>query len=102
MAAVVKFTNFIKGGHHFLTHRKFVSFFEEIDTAYGDLLLHQMFKVDNSYHFCCKQLYEEEKVSFKKYVQFVEDLILEFVGRFQVRTNWVSGIRPKFTIRSYT
>ena len=44
-------------------------------------LFQQMLKADNLCNFsCCKQLYEEEKVSFKKYV---EDLILEFDSRFQ-------------------
>ena len=32
---------------------------------------------------CCKHLYESEKVSFEKYVEFIEDLILEFDSRFQ-------------------
>lgn len=40
MATVTKITNIIRGGNKSLTHRKFISFLEELDTAYGDLLLH--------------------------------------------------------------
>lgn len=40
MATVTKITNIIRGGNKVLTHRKFISFLEELNTAYGDLLLH--------------------------------------------------------------
>ncbi|PSN35944.1 hypothetical protein C0J52_24929 [Blattella germanica] len=89
----VKITNLIKGGHHSLTHRKF------IESTYGDLLC--MPKLDGSVEgnacydgfkkklnlfqkmSCCKQLYEEETNGFKKYIQFIEDIILEFDDRFK-------------------
>lgn len=40
MATVVKITNLIRGGHRSLNHRKFLSFLEEVDSSYGDLLLY--------------------------------------------------------------
>lgn len=40
MKVVVKVTNLIRGGNMSLSHRKFRAFLEEIDAAYGDLLLH--------------------------------------------------------------
>ena len=40
MATVTKITNLIRGGNRSLTHRKFLTLLEEMDSAYGDLLLH--------------------------------------------------------------
>lgn len=40
MDLVTKVTNLIRGGNRSLNHRKFISFLEEMDAAYGDLLLH--------------------------------------------------------------
>ncbi|PNF19633.1 hypothetical protein B7P43_G01086 [Cryptotermes secundus] len=40
MANVTKITNLIRGGNRSLTHRKFLTLLEEMDSAYGDLLLH--------------------------------------------------------------
>lgn len=40
MAIVIKVTNIIRGGNKSLIHRKFISLLEELNTAYGDLLLH--------------------------------------------------------------
>jgi hypothetical protein len=39
-AVVTKIKNFIRGGNRSLTHRKFLSFLEEMSSAYGDFLLH--------------------------------------------------------------
>ncbi|XP_031746573.1 general transcription factor II-I repeat domain-containing protein 2B-like [Xenopus tropicalis] len=40
MDVVTKVTNLIRGGNRSLTHRRFKNFLEELDAAYGDLLLH--------------------------------------------------------------
>jgi hypothetical protein len=40
MTTVTKITNLIRGGNRSLTHRKFLTLLEEMDSAYGDLLLH--------------------------------------------------------------
>ena len=40
MDVVTKVTNLIRGGNRSLNHRKFVSFLDELETEYGDLLLH--------------------------------------------------------------
>ncbi|PNF16242.1 hypothetical protein B7P43_G14918, partial [Cryptotermes secundus] len=40
MATVTKITNLIRGRNRSLTHRKFLTLLEEMDSAYGDLLLH--------------------------------------------------------------
>ena len=40
MATVIKITNLVRGGNHSLTHRKVLAFLEEMDSAYGDLLVH--------------------------------------------------------------
>jgi hypothetical protein len=40
MATVTKITNLIRGGNLFPTHRKFLTLLEEMDSAYGDLLLY--------------------------------------------------------------
>lgn len=40
MATVTKITNLIRGGNRSLTHRKFLTLLEEMDSPYGDLLLH--------------------------------------------------------------
>ncbi|KAJ9582823.1 hypothetical protein L9F63_022831 [Diploptera punctata] len=66
-------------------------------------LSQQMLKVDNLHHFsCCKQLYEEEKASFKKYVQFSEDFILEFdeefILEFDGRFQDFKVLRPQMEI----
>ncbi|PNF38714.1 hypothetical protein B7P43_G16721, partial [Cryptotermes secundus] len=39
MATVTTITNLIRGGNRSLTHRKFLTLLEEMDSAYGDLLL---------------------------------------------------------------
>ncbi|XP_067131976.1 general transcription factor II-I repeat domain-containing protein 2B-like [Centruroides vittatus] len=40
MDKVCKITNLIRGGNRSLTHRKFKTFLDELETEYGDLLLH--------------------------------------------------------------
>lgn len=40
MDKVCKITNLIRGGNRSLTHRKFKTFLDELQTEYGDLLLH--------------------------------------------------------------
>ncbi|GLV33430.1 hypothetical protein CBL_20169 [Carabus blaptoides fortunei] len=40
MDKVCKITNLIRGGNRSLTHRKFKTFLDELQAAYGDLLLH--------------------------------------------------------------
>ncbi|PNF15374.1 hypothetical protein B7P43_G00949 [Cryptotermes secundus] len=40
MPTVTKITNVIRGGNRSLTHRNFMTLFEEMHSAYGDLLLH--------------------------------------------------------------
>lgn len=40
MKLVTKITNLIRGGNKSLSHRKFQAFLQEVNAAYGDLLLH--------------------------------------------------------------